>query len=63
MKFYEKLIISLVVFVTTTIGTAAIIGNYVRQKREIKEREETTITLENVNLFNNFSRYTTIGSK
>ena len=39
MKFYEKLIILIVLFLGVTIGTAAIIGVYARTVRENNTEE------------------------
>lgn len=52
MKYYEKLIIALVVFVTVSIGTGAIIGIYVRTVNESKQ-DPNKIVLDNINFMNN----------
>ena len=52
MKFYEKLIILIILFLGVTIGTAAIIGVYSRTVRENNsETNENSLILENINLF------------
>lgn len=56
MKFYEKLIILVILFLGVTIGTAAIIGIYTRTVNEQKEQNNqepengTSIILENIAL-------------
>ena len=53
MKFYEKLIILIVLFLGVTIGTAAIIGVYGKtvNSEEKTESQGNSIILENINLF------------
>ena len=52
MKFYEKLIILIILFLGVTIGTAAIIGVYSKTVRENNpETNENSLILENINLF------------
>lgn len=51
MKFYEKLIILIVLFLGVTIGTAAIIGVYTRTVNENDNQNNNSIILENINLF------------
>lgn len=53
MKFYEKLLILIVLFLGVTIGTAAIIGVYAKtvNNEEISEQQGPSIILENINLF------------
>lgn len=53
MKFYEKLIILIVLFLGVTIGTAAIIGVYSKtvKNEEKSEQQGNSIILENINLF------------
>lgn len=53
LKFYEKLIISIIVFIGVVIVTAFIIGNYVRIKNDNKQNNANNnrIILENINLF------------
>lgn len=50
LKYYEKLIISLVVFVTVTIGTGAIIGIYVKTASNTKNSDPNRIVLDNINI-------------
>ena len=47
-KFYEKLIILIVLFLGVTIATGAIIGNYTNKKREAEEKKEYSLILQNV---------------
>ena len=49
MKFLEKLIILVVLFLGVTIGTAAIIGVYTKTVRD--KIDNNSIILENINLF------------
>ena len=54
MKFYEKLIILIILFLGVTIGTAAIIGVYTRTVNENDSQNNNnnnSIILENINLF------------
>ena len=52
MKFYEKLIILIVLFLGVTIGTASIIGVYAKTAREAEElNDPNSIVLEHINLF------------
>lgn len=51
MKYTEKLIIVLVLFLIVTIATGAIIGNYVKTKRQAEEHAKNSIILETINLF------------
>lgn len=51
MKFLEKLIILVVLFLGVTIGTAAIIGVYTKTTREQDKKDHNSIILENINLF------------
>ena len=52
MKFYEKLCILIVLFLGVTIGTAGIIGVYVKTNNEAKEENNpNSIILENITLF------------
>lgn len=54
MKFYEKLIILIILFLGVTIGTAAIIGVYTRTVNEDDSQNNNnnnSIILENINLF------------
>ena len=54
MRFYEKLIILIVLFLGVTIGTAAIIGVYAKtanQNENVQDDGGTSIILENLNLF------------
>ncbi len=48
LHYYEKLLIAIVIFLDVTIGTAGIIGNYVRITRESKPNPNAVI-LENIN--------------
>jgi len=50
-KFYEKLVVLIVLFVGITIATGAIIGNYVKQKKEIEDKKNNSLILETINLF------------
>ena len=47
LKFLEKLLISIVIFIGVVIATAFIIGNYVAQKREIENRNNP-VTSEHI---------------
>jgi len=49
MSYYEKLAIWIVLFLGLTIGTSAIIGNYVKATRG--NNNQNTIILENINFF------------
>lgn len=53
MKFYEKLIILIVLFLGVTIVTAAIIGVYTRtvNENDNQNNNSNSIILENINLF------------
>lgn len=51
MKFYEKLLVLIVVFVIVFITTAGIVGNYVRIKKEAEDRKNNSFVLDNINLF------------
>ena len=53
MRFYEKLIILIILFLGVTIGTAAIIGVYAKtvNSEEKTESQGNSIILENINLF------------
>ena len=53
MKFQEKLLILIVLFLGVTIGTAAIIGVYAKTVDDKKEAKTqgNSIILENINLF------------
>ncbi len=51
MKFYEKLIILIVLFLGVTIGTAAIIGTYVKTvSSDQKTNQQQSIIVENISL-------------
>jgi len=50
-KFLEKLIILIVLFIGVTIGTSYIVGNYVNQKKAEEQKKNTSLILENINLF------------
>ena len=52
MKFYERLIILIVLFLGVIIGTAAIIGVYVGTVEENDEHNKNSIILENIPVFN-----------
>ncbi len=51
MKYTEKLVIVLVLFLIVTISTGAIVGNYVKTKKQAEEHKKNSIILETVNLF------------
>ena len=51
MKFFERLIILIVLFLGVTIGTAAIIGVYVGTVEEDEEHNKNSIILENIPVF------------
>ena len=51
IKYYEKLIILMVLFIGVTICTAFIIGNYVNTKKEIENKKNNSLILETINLF------------
>ncbi len=51
MHYYEKLMILVVLFLGTTIGTAGIIGVYVGTTRANNNSKPNTIVLENINHF------------
>lgn len=50
LKFYEKLIISIIVFIGVVIVTAYIIGTYVSRKNATQNQNNTSLILENINL-------------
>ncbi len=60
MHFYEKLLILIVLFLGVTIGTASIIGMYVREQKA-NSTPSNRIILENINLYD-FSSGITISS-
>ncbi len=45
LRFYEKLLISIVIFFGVVIGTASIIGNYVSQVEKNKPINDDRIIL------------------
>ncbi len=45
LRFYEKLLISIVIFLGVVIGTASIIGNYVNQVEKQKQEENNRIVI------------------
>lgn len=47
-KFFERLIILIVLFLGITIATAYIIGNYVGQKKSNEKKNDYSIVLENI---------------
>lgn len=52
MKFYEKLIILIILFLGVTIGTAAIIGVYTKTVKENDRQNNSnnnSLILENIN--------------
>ena len=51
MKFYEKLIILIILFLGVTIGTAAIIGVYTKTVKENDKQSNNnnSLILENIN--------------
>ena len=52
MKFYEKLIILIILFLGVTIGTAAIIGVYTKTVKESDNQNNNnnnSLILENIN--------------
>lgn len=51
MKFYEKLLILVVLFLGVTIGTAAIIGVYVGTTNKSNEEKQNSIILESIPVF------------
>ena len=53
MKFYEKLIILIILFLGVTIGTAAIIGVYTKTIKENNNHSNNnnSLILENINFF------------
>ncbi len=52
MKFYEKLLILIVLFLGVTVGTAGIIGVYVKTANNSEEASNpNSILLENIDLF------------
>ncbi len=54
MKYYEKVIIALVVFITVCIGTGAIIGIYVKTVNNTKKVDQNKIVLDNINIISEF---------
>ncbi len=50
MHFYEKLIISIIVFIGVVIATAGIVGNYVKVVKTNDNGSKNSIILENVNI-------------
>jgi len=53
LKYYEKLIIMIVIFLGVTIGTGAIIGQYVKTVNS-KKVNPNKIVLETINVLDNF---------
>lgn len=51
MRFYEKLIIMIVLFLGVSIGTAGIIGVYVGTTKTNNNHNPNSVVLENINLF------------
>lgn len=54
MRFYEKLLISIIVFLGVVVGTAGIVGIYVKTTRlkasePVQKIPPTTVTLEHIN--------------
>lgn len=50
MRFYEKLIILIILFLGITIGTAAIIGVYVKTSSGQESNADNSIILENIDV-------------
>lgn len=50
MRFYEKLIILIILFLGITIGTAAIIGVYVKTSSGQENNADNSIILENIDI-------------
>lgn len=51
LKFYEKITISIIVFLGVTIATGFIIGTYVGTKKAIEDKKNNSIILDSINLF------------
>lgn len=51
LKYFEKLIIAVVVFIGVVIVTAFIIGTYVNKKNAIRNQNDNSLILESINLF------------
>lgn len=51
IKFIEKLVISIVIFLGVVITTAFIIGHYVSIKQEAEDKKNNSIILGNINVF------------
>ncbi len=49
LHYYEKILISIIIFLGITIGTAGIIGNYVKVVRGNTPNPNSVI-LENINI-------------
>lgn len=51
MKYYEKVIIAIVIFLGVSIATGYIIGCYANTKKEQSKNDPNRIIIENINLF------------
>lgn len=51
LKYYEKLTISIIVFLGVVIATAYIIGIYNKSVKNNQKQNSNNIILENINLF------------
>ncbi len=49
LHYYEKILIAIIIFLGVTIGTAGIIGNYVKVVRDSKPNPNAVV-LENINI-------------
>ena len=48
MHYYEKLLISIVIFLGVVIGTAGIIGNYVKEVNKTKPNDGDRIIIDSI---------------
>jgi uncharacterized protein YneF (UPF0154 family) len=51
LKYYEKLIIAIIIFIGVCILTAFIIGTYVNRKNNREVTNDNSLILSNVNSF------------
>lgn len=51
MKFYEKLLISLISFVLVIVTTVGIIAYYAHIKNDTEEHKKNSVVLDYINLF------------
>lgn len=51
LKFYEKLTISIIIFLGVTIATGYIVGTFVSTKKATDDKKNNSIILDSINLF------------